>query len=346
MNTDMLSITVCICTRDRSKDLSTALGSLAASSELGATCPIIVVDNSSDEQELRLNAEACEQYGTVAYHKIEALGLSHARNEGLALCKSDVIVFLDDDARAQPGLLDAYVEAFRALPHNVAVLGGRVDPLWEAKVPRWVLGGGAAGDSDPKTLAVPMNHDRPLVGVFSIANWGGGLRPYEKGEWVAGANMAFKTSALRDVGGFRTDLGRTTNKNVLLSGEETAVIQALTDNGRSSYYCPDARVLHRVPSDRLSQEWVIRRNTWQVVSDLLASIGTSKVDPNYELAELSKVSTELFGNETVLPSLVLDRDPDTFDARMFAVIRLVRLVLSGSLDDQAIDPQSIVIEKE
>src|SRR3954463_12581210 len=90
-------------------------------------------------------------------------GLSHARNRALAWAAeagSDVLAFVDDDVRVDPGWYSALVGPWGEGPAGVALLGA------------WAPGGGAAGArplpgrADPAALlgsapAVVLGRDRP-----------------------------------------------------------------------------------------------------------------------------------------------------------------------------------------
>ena len=88
-------------------------------------------------------------------------------------------------------------------------------------------------------------------------------------EWLAGTNIAFRTSVLRQIGGFRTDLGRTGGGPNLLSNEETDALRRAVAAGHRAFYSPAAVVEHRIGADRLTKEWFRRRVAWQCVSDFI-----------------------------------------------------------------------------
>jgi hypothetical protein len=76
-------------------------------------------------------------------------------------------------------------------------------------------------------------------------------------ERPVGANLAFRTEVLRDVGPFRRDLGRVGRG--LASSEETDVVMRLHERGLHVGYEPSAEVLHRVTAERVTLRWLCRR---------------------------------------------------------------------------------------
>jgi glycosyltransferase involved in cell wall biosynthesis len=155
-------------------------------------------------------------------------GLSAARNTGLEEATGDVIVYLDDDAAAEPEWLAELAAAFID-PHVVGV-GGAAVPVWqEGRRPGWfpdefdwVVGCSYRGL--PERDAVVRN--------------------------VLGCNMAFARAELAAVGGFSTRLGRVGSHPI--GAEETEVCIRLRQAypGRTIAYRPRARVQHLVPRDR------------------------------------------------------------------------------------------------
>src|SRR4029453_8118887 len=82
--------------------------------------------------------------------------------------------------------------------------------------------------------------------------------------YIAGANMAFNTSALRRFGGFNPNLGRVGDK--LLSGEELHIQRLLAAAGYQLQYESRASVGHHVPKERLTQRWFLNRVYMEGVS--------------------------------------------------------------------------------
>ena len=244
-----MRITAAICTYDRYDLLDEALRSVADQQVAPDAFEILVIDNSPSAE-----ASAAEQVrhaGTANLRWVHepVAGLSNARNLAVRLARAPLIAFLDDDAVADTGWLDALARAFEVLGEGVGVVGGRVRPRWVASRPDWL--------SDD------------LLGYLSVVDLGAELRPLRAGEWVAGANIAYRTEALRQVGGFSLALGRVGAGIALMSNDEIELGDRLAAAGWATAYAPDAAVAHLVDPARATQAWFRRRIAWQAVSDFV-----------------------------------------------------------------------------
>jgi glycosyltransferase involved in cell wall biosynthesis len=110
-----------------------------------------------------------------------ARGLSGARNSGTAAARGSIVVFIDDDARAEPDWLERLQECFRG-DGSVVGAGGMLLPHWEGPEARWL--------------------PREFYWVFGCSYTGlpEELAPVRN---PIGANMAVRASILEEIGGFR-----------------------------------------------------------------------------------------------------------------------------------------------
>jgi glycosyltransferase involved in cell wall biosynthesis len=123
------SVVVCAYTEERWADVLSAIGSLRAQ-----TVPpdeVIVAIDHNDRMLTRAERELAD-VRVVANHGRR--GLSGARNSAIALVRSPVIAFLDDDAVAEPDWLARLLEPYR--DERVLAVGGGVLPRWTAGRPR------------------------------------------------------------------------------------------------------------------------------------------------------------------------------------------------------------------
>jgi glycosyltransferase involved in cell wall biosynthesis len=247
-------IAVCICTYDRYDLLPKAIESVCLQSLNRSKYRVMVIDNSPDPEK----AEAVAKHyrspegnagGLVSYHVEKTPGLSNARNVGSRDCGTEFIAFMDDDAIASHEWLENLVDGFDRFGQNAVVAGGKVEPIWEIERPSWL-------------------HDWNM-GYVSVVDWGGQARIASPSEWLAGTNIAFRTSALLEFGGFDQSLGRIGGGATLLSNEEIAMLRHFRSMGRDSLYLPQASVRHLVPAKRLTREWFRKRTAWQAVSDFM-----------------------------------------------------------------------------
>ena len=231
-------ITVAICTHNRAGYLAKALDSMRAQTAPPDDFEVVVVDNASTDTTASMVENVRAKIPTLRYVFEGKLGLSHARNRALHEARAEYIAFLDDDAIASPEWVDALLGAFETMQPRPACVGGRIDPIWEGPRPAWLA------ESLMGYLTVIDWSDTPLV-----------LDP--RRQYIAGANMAFITSVLRELGGFHPALGRVGEK--LLSGEELYVQNRLSRAGHRLYYDPRAAVGHHVPAARLTRHWFLDR---------------------------------------------------------------------------------------
>ena len=242
-------ITAAICTYQRYDLLPDAIGSVLAQSLPAGSFEIIVIDNSPDAARSAQEAAAFADCPGLTWQHEARPGLSNARNVAARQARAPLIAFLDDDARADPVWLENIADCFDAFGEAVAVVGGRIRPWWGAPRPDWL--------------------PDEMLGALTVVDLGPERRLLEDGEWLAGANIAFRVEALRKAGWFDTSLGRTGGGASLLSAEETTLTDRIRALGGQVAYDPLAAVEHRVDPERLTQRWFRRRAAWQAVSDYL-----------------------------------------------------------------------------
>jgi glycosyltransferase involved in cell wall biosynthesis len=117
-----LRASVVVVTKNRPDLLAGLLASLVAQSL--APDEVVVVDNDST-----LSYEAVfEQYRSLLSLRtvVERVpGIPAARNRGIAEATGDVILFTDDDCRAEPGWVERMVRPFYLNPH-IGAVGGEI----------------------------------------------------------------------------------------------------------------------------------------------------------------------------------------------------------------------------
>jgi GT2 family glycosyltransferase len=223
-----LPVTAAVCTFQRPAELSRALESLV-NQDPGAA-EVLVVDNSPDHSALDLVTRKFPHVRAVAE---PVPGLDFARNRALAEAAHDVVVFLDDDAVAQPGWLAA---SARPLLDDamVGIATGRVEPLsLESEGQKlFEANGGFSRGNDHVRLpadAVRLLHGRraPLIAwAVSVGS---------------GCSLAVRRDLVQRIGGFdpALDMGA-----ALPGGGDHDIMWRMLKSGYQVVYEPRAVALH------------------------------------------------------------------------------------------------------
>lgn len=197
---------------------------------------IVVVDNRPETSGVlallagRGYLAAPERPGdpAVRYVAEPAPGLARARNAGLAAVRSEFVAFTDDDVRLDRAWLARLAAAFA---DGVDCVTGLVMPIalhTEAQLLMERFGGFAKGLT-------------PRLFDLGEHRGDGALYPFAVGAYGTGANAAFRTSALRALGGFDPALG---TGRVTRGGEDLDVFLRTVLSGRAIAYEPAAVVWH------------------------------------------------------------------------------------------------------
>lgn len=177
-------------------------------------------------------------------------GISEARNAGLSVASGDFVAFTDDDAVVDSGWLKVIASRFARHPEEVCVCGIAMPRELEtpAQLRLEVFTGGFGprfySPATRRLLGDSMRSRirRPQVGELDDI---GRLRRtfplYRASTFGAGVNMAFRTEALRAIGGFDPLLGTGTPT---MAGEDHKAFIQLVWRGESVGFEPAALVFH------------------------------------------------------------------------------------------------------
>jgi glucosyl-dolichyl phosphate glucuronosyltransferase len=302
-------LTAVVCTYDRYDVLADAIAALARQDLPADEVEILVIDNSPDAAR---SAEMARDYAAIAnltWQHEPRPGLSNARNVALSRAAGQIIAYVDDDAVPVPGWAGAVLAAFDALGPQTAILGGRVVPLFRQARPEWL--------SDK------------LLDFLSMVDLGEERRLIGPGEWVVGANIAYRSAVLRQVGGFSTNLGRIGNAG-LLSSEETDVANKIKALGFDTGYDPTAQVSHLVDASRTTQAWFARRIAWQAVSAVLSGESGAQVQLDQAAEEIRKYFAVLHPADRHAGALLVDQsDPSALNWQLGTIYNLLVVLLAG-----------------
>jgi Predicted glycosyltransferases len=231
---------------------------------------VIVVENrpacSTVERTLEERFRDDERIRYLEEHRP---GLARARNAGLDAARGDIVAFTDDDVCVDPAWVPAIRAAFAAMP-EVDCVTGLILPL-ELETPAQLL--------DERFASFGKGFVRRIYSLDAPPP-DQPLFPYTAGYFGSGANMAFRTRAIRDIDGFDRALGTGTPAR---GSEDLDICIRLLHSGRSLAYEPAAIVWHRHPDTHarlrqqvfdygvglgamLSKQIVLGPNRWAIVS--------------------------------------------------------------------------------
>jgi GT2 family glycosyltransferase len=244
---DGRSLSVIVCTRDRPEDLARCLESLLPALPGGAE--IVVVDNAPARPATR---EVCARFPTVRRVEEPAPGLSRARNAGIGAARGTILAFTDDDVVVHPRWAERIAGAFD--DPEVACVTGLVLP--------------AELESEPQ-----------LTFELALHGLGRGFVPHRYGPgWFksfrldcppvwqlgAGANMAIRRDAVREVGAFDPRLGAGASG----CSEDSELWYRLLAAGHACRYLPEAVVFHHH-----RREWAsLRAQAYQYMRGHVAAL--------------------------------------------------------------------------
>jgi GT2 family glycosyltransferase len=196
------AVSVIVCTHDGAQTLPECLAGVARLDYPDFEL-IVVDDGSSDESALLAHAHGA----TVV--SIDHRGLSAARNAGIREARGEIVAFLDDDAYPDPDWLYYLAAVLRGEGH--AGVGGPNIPPEDGMLADCV----AAAPGGPIHVLVS---DR-------------------EAEHVPGCNMAFRKSALEQIGGF--------DDRFRVAGDDVDVCWRLQEAGWTLGFSAGAVVMHR-----------------------------------------------------------------------------------------------------
>ena len=222
-------ISVIIATRDRPDSLSVCLDSLLRQDY--ATFEVVVVDNAPSSQETaHLVAKRYASTGRVRYVREDTPGLGRAHNRGLANVAAPIVAFTDDDVIVDSRWLSALAWHFAASSKIACVTGLILPAELETRAQYWAERHGGFGKGFERKL-YDLDTHRPPDRLY----------PYAAGQFGSGANMAFRTETLRQVGGFDPALGAGT---LARGGDDLAAFFEVIQAGYQLVYAPEAIVWH------------------------------------------------------------------------------------------------------
>jgi glucosyl-dolichyl phosphate glucuronosyltransferase len=244
------AVTVIVCTYNRAHYLPTCLESLSRQ-QCDCSFEVLVVDNNSSDNTPEVLEQWCLKDARFRTTREPRVGLSAAKNTGVRLARGRLLLFTDDDVVLDRDWMRAYVDFFARRGQDSKIAGGPIVPIPHdlGQWPDWF---------DSCALVdlglLDHGHERPL-----------GIR-----EYVWGANMAIPAVHFGRFGPWNETVGRRGDARGTF--EDTEYQDRIRAAGGMTWFCPSARIQHRLPRLDITPSRVLRtaftrgRNEfWKVV---------------------------------------------------------------------------------
>ncbi len=238
-----VSAIICAYTMERWEDLCLAVASLCKQTHLADEI-IVVIDHNAQLFELTKQTFA----DVIVVENDASKGLSGARNTGIALAHGTHLVFLDDDAEADPDWLKRLLSCCE--DPQVLGVGGTVIPRWVGNQPRWF----------PSEFywVIGCTYQPLPTKPVAVRN------PY-------GGCTCIRQEVFQEIGMFREGVGRIGAN--FMGGEETELSIRATQHwpDRMFLYEPHAYIHHRIPTRRVGWQYFLSRCYAEGLSKALVS---------------------------------------------------------------------------
>lgn len=219
-----VSVVICAFTEERWDDLAAAIASVRG--QLVRPRELVVVIDHNPALAGRVTREFAGTSGLRVIESDQPRGVTGSRNAAVAATTGSVLVFLDDDAYAEPNWLMELLVPY-ADPAVIGV-GGALEPLWATGRPAWF--------PDEFNWVVGCTYRGMPTQPAAVRNF-------------IGANMSFRREAFERVG-FNTAIGHVGHRAIGGSDPDFCIRAARAFPDRVLLYQPTARVHHRAHAGR------------------------------------------------------------------------------------------------
>lgn len=197
---------------------------------------VLVVDNASTDRTAEEAKEswAMENVDLRVAHEPNP-GISHARRRGFEDARFEIISFVDDDNWVEAEWIQKVYDTMYS-DLEIAILGGVGIASFEETPPSWFA-------QNESSYAVGLQGDKSGERTTSV--------------YGAGLNIRKSTWDNLQENGFKFQLtGR--KGNLLSSGEDSELCQAVVLSGQKIFYRSDLTFYHFMPPGRLSWEYLMK----------------------------------------------------------------------------------------
>lgn len=182
-----MDLSVIVCCYKGEETIEKCLDSLCNQSYNKKNYEVVIIDDDSIDnstEQIKTFIDGRENgFPKIKYFKKLNEGLSVARNFGIENSSSELISFIDEDAKADKNFVKNVIKSFK-INHEINCLGGRVE-LWN-------------------------EHD-----YFAKIYHYGYFNAMMTGEAIIGTNMSFRKSFLEKIGGFNPKFNKRGDESAL-----------------------------------------------------------------------------------------------------------------------------------
>lgn len=202
-------VSIIVPVRNRQEDLALCLDSLTTLQYPAEKTEIIVVDDNSSDDSLRVAARFPVKVISMKTHK----QVSYCRNLAAREAKGEILAFIDSDCVADPLWLQELIPAFRN--PDVGAVGGLVDSYFEDK---------------------RLDRYEKVKSSLHVSTWFKRSSEKERFFYVPSCNLLIRRDLFLELGGFREDLH---------VGEDVDLCWRLQNHGEALEYRPVGKVYHK-----------------------------------------------------------------------------------------------------
>jgi glycosyltransferase involved in cell wall biosynthesis len=236
------TLTIAVCTHNRPHLLNGLLSALLP--QLAALRIRAIVVDSASTPPASLHPDHIARYGDlVMLIRLDAAGISRARNAALHACTTPWIGYIDDDELPSADWAHEALQLVKRLPARCAACSGNVAPRWP--------------DARPSAVG------QRWLAYLSMLHREGEFDQKRKTRFGVGHSV-IRRDALLAAGEFDTSLGR--DGASLLSGEESHLVEVLLRCGWQIWHSDTIQVDHVVEAARLERSWARERAYWEGIS--------------------------------------------------------------------------------
>jgi glucosyl-dolichyl phosphate glucuronosyltransferase len=267
-------LSVIIPTLNRSKSLLTLLDSLALQKQVPFGWEILVVDNgSTDDTRDEVKKIISKMPVPLRYFYESKPGLHQGRHCGAQNAIGEVIAFLDDDTILSPQWISG-VELILSKQADAVV--SRILPSWEIPPPEWLIN--------------LINEG--TFGLLTLLDIGYKPKRIDP-SYVWGASFFIRHSLIFELGGFHPD-GMPLEMLRYRGDGESGFFRKFKNQGYIAWYDPQSVAYHRVPRERMTLEYLLKRSYNQGISDSFTQIRRSAGLDGIQVSRLSGINQESF----------------------------------------------------